>query len=218
MPALYDRRSGLDSPPVAALHVEPVVVVRRLAVLLLLANLAGCASVPLLGPTLLQAQADRQAREGAWEQAVATYDEFLRRYPADGAVPRVRASRDTLAAMVTAHAELRRRREEVAQLRDELARLSAEEARLREDRGRLRGEATELRDEVVRLRDERVRLRAADSQLREQLSRRDNDLARARQELATQRQELAAQQAEAERLRSDIERLKDIDLKLERKR
>jgi chromosome segregation ATPase len=183
----------------------------RLPALVLLALLAGCTSLPLLGPTLLLARADRQAREGAWEEAVVTYDEFLARYPSDSASGRVRGNRDTLAAMLTAHGELDRHREEVARLRAELARLEDEEARLREDRSRLRTEATALRDEVVRLRDERIRLREAGTQLREQLNRREGDLARTRQELA-------AQQAEAERLRADIERLKDIDLKLERKR
>ena len=184
---------------------------RWLAVLLLLAAIAGCVSLPLIGPVILVAQADRQAREGAWEEAVASYDEYLARFPDDSWAPRIRESRDTLAAMLTARSELTRRREEVAKLSDELAGLQAEGTRLREDGTRLRAEATVLRDEVIKLRDERQHLRAEGTQLREELTLRESDLARARQELA-------ARQAEAERLRADIERLKQIDLKLERRR
>lgn len=170
---------------------------RWLAVLLLLASTAGCVSLPVLGPVLLLARADREAREGAWEEAVASYDEYLARFPGDSSAPRVLESRDTLAAMLTAQAELTRRREEVARLRDELTKLQDEGTRLREDGTRLRAEATVLR--------------AEGTQLRAELTRRERDLARTRQELA-------ARQAEAERLRADIERLKEIDLKVERKR
>lgn len=172
--------------------------------MLLLATITGCASLPILSPALLLARADRQAREGAWQEAVASYDAYLARFPDDSEAPRVLESRDTLAATLAAQAELTRRREEVARLRDELGRLQDEGTWLREGGTRLRAEATVLRDEVVRLRDE-------GTQLREELTRREGDLARTRQELA-------ARQAEAERLRADIERLKQIDLKLERKR
>jgi len=198
---------------------------RWLAVLLLLATIAGCVSFPILGPVLLVAQADRQAREGAWAEAVASYDEYLARFPDDSSAPRIRESRDTLAAMLTARSELTRRREEVARLRDELAGLQAEGTRLREDGTRLRAEATVLRDEVIRLRDERVhlraqgtQLRAEGTQLREELTLRESDLARTRQELAARQAETERLRADAERLRADIERLKQIDLKLERRK
>jgi len=198
---------------------------RWLTVLLLLAAIAGCVSFPILGPVLLVAQADRQAREGAWEEAVTSYDEYLTRFPDDSGAPRIRESRDTLAAMLTARSELTRRREEVARLRDELAGLQAEGTRLREDGTRLRAEATVLRDEVVRLRDERVHLRAEGTQLREELTLRESDLARTRQELAARQAEAERTRADAERLRADaerlradIERLKQIDLKLERRK
>ena len=198
---------------------------RWLTVLLLLAAIAGCVSFPILGPVLLVAQADRQAREGAWEEAVTSYDEYLTRFPDDSGAPRIRESRDTLAAMLTARSELTRRREEVARLRDELAGLQAEGTRLREDGTRLRVEATVLRDEVVRLRDERVHLRAEGTQLREELTLRESDLARTRQELAARQAEAERTRADAERLRADaerlradIERLKQIDLKLERRK
>jgi hypothetical protein len=219
---LTPRQSGASRPS-RALTARPaerytfsVDPTRRLLALLLLIGTAGCASLPasslpIVGPALLLAQADRQAREGSWEQAIASYDEYLARYPDDSSAPRVLESRDTLAATLTARAELARRREEVARLRDELATLQDEGTRLREDGTRTRAEATVLRDEVIKLRDERIHLRGEGTQLREELTRREDDLARARRELATQ-------QAEADRLRADIERLKQIDLKLERKR
>jgi chromosome segregation ATPase len=184
---------------------------RWVPVLLLLATTTGCVSLPFVAPALLLARADRQAREGAWEAAVASYDEFLARFPADASAPRALESRDTLAATLTIRAELARRRDEVARLRKELEQLQSEEVRLREDRVRMRAEASVMRDEVVRLRDEQAHLRAEGTELREALTRRQNALARTREALA-------AQQAEAERLRADIEKLKEIDLKLERKR
>jgi chromosome segregation ATPase len=177
---------------------------RWIAVLLLPAAVTGCVSWPVIGPVLLLAQADNQTREGAWEEAVASYDEYLARYPDDRSAPRVLERRNTLAATLTARAELTRRREEVARLRDELAGLREQEAALREGGTRLRAEATVLRDEVLRLHDEQA-------QLREELTRRERDLARTRQELAARR-------AEAERLRADIERLKEIDLQRARRR
>ena len=181
---------------------------RRLAVVLALAVTAGCASmpsVPVVGPAaLLLGRADRLAREGSWEEAVASYDEYLSRFPEDSAAPRALETRDTLAATLTAQAELVSRRDEVTRLQAELAQLDTEGTRLREDRTRQTAEVTVLRDEVNRLRDERI-------ELREELTRREDDLARTRQELA-------ARQAEADRLRADIERLKQIDLKLERRR
>jgi chromosome segregation ATPase len=196
-------------------YTLPVGLTRCFVILLLFACSAGCASLPaslpIIGPALLLAQADRQAREGAWEQAIASYDQYLTRFPDDSAAARVLESRDTLAATLTARAELARRREEVARLRDELATLKDEGTRLREDGTRTRAEAMVLRDEVIRLRDERMHLRGEGTQLREELTRREDDLARTRRELAVQ-------QAEADRLRADIERLKQIDLKLERKR
>jgi chromosome segregation ATPase len=191
---------------------------RPLAVLLLVVVTAGCVSMPIVGPALLLARADRQAREGGWEEAVKSYDEYLTRFPDDSAAPRVLESRDTLVAMLAARAELARRREEVTRLRDELAKLLDEGTRLREGGTRLRAEATVLRDEVNRLREERLQLREERTLLQEERLQLHDELARRKGDLARTRQELATQQAEADRLRADMERLKQIDLKLERKR
>jgi chromosome segregation ATPase len=201
----------LDSLPAGAIQVGPVGGTRSgLLWLLILAITAGCTTIPIVGPAVLLARADRQAREGAWDDAVRSYDEYLGRFPDDEDAPRILESRDTLAAMLTARAEVARRREEVTRLQDELTKLEDEGTRLREDGTRQRAEVTTLRDEVIKLRDERVQLRNESGALREELTRREGDLARTRQELA-------ARQAEAEKLRTYIERLKEIDLKLERK-
>lgn len=189
-----------------------------LALLLLAVFTSGCMSLPVVGPTLLLVRADRQAGEGDFEAAVASYDEFLARFPDDSAAPRALRSRDTLVTSLEAQQELARRREEVERLRSELIRLQQEEARLRLEKARLREEEAQLREDRRRLRvetsemrDEMTRLRFEGTELREELLRRQRDLARTRQELG-------ARQAEAERLRADLERLKEIDLQPERKR
>jgi len=201
----------LDSLPAVAIQVSPVRLTHLgLVWLLILAITAGCTTMPIVGPAVVLARADRQAREGAWEDAVRSYDEYLGRFPDEADAPRILESRDTLAAMLTARAEVARRREEVTRLQDELSKLETEGTRLREDGTRHRAEVAVLRDEVIKLRDERVRLRSESGALREELTRREGDLAKTRQELA-------ARQAEADKLRAYIERLKEIDLKLERK-
>ncbi len=170
---------------------------RWLAILVMFVATAGCASVPILGPARLLAQADREARDGTWEAALRSYDEYLARFPDDSAAPRVLEGRDKLAAMLLARAELPRQREEVTRLRDEVTQLNEEKTQLREEKMQLREEKTQLRDEKT--------------QLHEELARREDALARTRRELAARR-------AEAERLRADIESLKQIDLKVEKRR
>jgi len=111
---------------------------RALVALLLTAALAGCASIPFGRGATLLADADRLAREGDWSGAVAAYDNYLSRYPDAWAAPRALESRDTLAAMLSARAEVMRLRQEVARLRDELARREVDLARLRSDLERLK--------------------------------------------------------------------------------
>lgn len=175
----------------------------RLVVLLLLAATAGCASTSFLGPTRLLERADRQAWDGAWEQALKSYDEYLARFPDDASAPRALESRDRLVAMLTARTEVTQWREEVTRLRDEVNRLRVERMHLREERTQLYEEKRELHEEKSQLHEEKT-------QLHQKLTRREDALARMRQELAVRR-------AEAERLRADIERIKEIDLKLESK-
>ena len=127
---------------------------RAPAVLLLLAATAGCASWPLgTGGVALLSRADHQAREGAWEEAVATYDEYLTRYPDASSAPRALESRDTLASMLMARKELTRLRAEVMQLRAELG-------QLRDDLNRREGDLVRTRQELATRQAEADRLRA----------------------------------------------------------
>jgi hypothetical protein len=110
------------------------------AVALLTLAVGGCASGWPFGdaPTLL-AHADRLADRQQYEPAIRTYDEFLTRYASDPAAPRALKSRDAVAAIVTARAELVR-------LRSELAARDAELARLRQETERLRADLEKLKD------------------------------------------------------------------------
>ena len=127
---------------------------RAPAVLLLMAVTAGCASWPFAGGGVaLLSRADHQAREGAWEEAVATYDEYLTRYPDASSAPRALESRDTLASMLVARKELTRLRAEVMQLRADLA-------QLRDDLNRREGDLVRTRQELATRQAEADRLRA----------------------------------------------------------
>ena len=140
---------------------------RAPAVLLLIATTAGCASWPVSsggGPALL-ARADHQAREGAWEDAVATYDEYLARFPDAAAAPRALESRDTLAAMLVARSEVARLRAEVMQLRAELAQAREDLTRREGDLVRTRQELATRQAEADRLRADLERLKQIDLRL-----------------------------------------------------
>ena len=120
----HRRVAGGQGQPVhgaaaARWHADPrgqAAMRRALAVLLLMAATARLrvpGRSPAAGAPLL-ARADRLAREGAWEEAVAAYDEYLTRYPDAAAAPRALASRDTLASTAgRARQELTRLRAEV---------------------------------------------------------------------------------------------------------
>jgi septal ring factor EnvC (AmiA/AmiB activator) len=129
-------------------------MIRAPAVLLLMAATAGCASWPFgSGGVALLSRADHQARAGALEDAVATYDEYLTRYPDASGAPRALESRDTLASMLMARSELTRLRAEVMQLRAELA-------QLRDDLTRREGDLVRTRQELATRQAEADRLRA----------------------------------------------------------
>jgi chromosome segregation ATPase len=139
---------------------------RAPAVLLLVAATAGCATWPLSGAgAALLARADHQAREGAWEDAVATYDEYLKRYPDTSAAPRALQSRDTLAEMLVARNELTRLRAEVKQLRAELAQARDDLSRREGDLARTRQELVTRQAEADRLRADLERLKQIDLRL-----------------------------------------------------
>lgn len=112
-----------------------------LTAILVAMTLAGCATAewPLGAATSLLARADRLADGQQYEPAVRTYDEFLTRYPTDPAATRALKSRDTIASIVTARAEL-------ARLRGELAARDAELAKLRQESERLRADLEKLKE------------------------------------------------------------------------
>lgn len=139
---------------------------RTRALLLLVAATAGCASWPLgSGGVALLSRADHQAREGAWEDAVATYDEYLMRYPDAASAPRALESRDTLASMLIARSELTRLRVEVMQLRADLAQLREDLTRRDGDLVRTRQELATRQAEADRLRADLERLKQIDLRL-----------------------------------------------------
>jgi hypothetical protein len=116
-----------------------------IAMTVLVLGIAGCASIDSLFDSLfngaaasLLARADRLADRQQYEPALRTYDEFLARYPSDPAAPRAQKSRDTLASILTARAELARLRSELAARDGELARLRQETERLRADLEKLK--------------------------------------------------------------------------------
>ena len=128
----------------------------RIAPVVLLAMaLAGCASWnvwPFARPSSAAlARADRLAAEGDYSAAVAAYDEFLVKYADDPAAPRVRMSRDTIAAILANREELARLRQELARLREDLAKREGDLARVRQEAERLRTDLERLKQIDLRL-------------------------------------------------------------------
>ena len=100
----------------------------------------GCARADwsFSGSASLLARADRLADRQQYEPALRAYDEFLASYPDDPAAPRALKTRETIASIVTARAELARLRAELAARDGELARLRQETERLRADLEKLK--------------------------------------------------------------------------------
>jgi hypothetical protein len=126
---------------------------RHAAALVLLAvSVGGCAWWPFArdGAGLLE-RADRLTREGAWEDAAAAYDAYLKRYPYGADARRAAAGRDMLRALVAARAELGRLREELTRLRDDLARRDGDLVRVRQEADRLRTDLERLKEIDLKL-------------------------------------------------------------------
>lgn len=115
---------------------------RIVPAMLLALALAGCASWnawPFSRPaSAVLVRADRLAAAGDYPAAVAAYDEFLATHGADAEAPRVRVSRDGLAALLAGREELARLRQELAKREGDLARARQEAERLRDDLERLK--------------------------------------------------------------------------------
>lgn len=125
---------------------------RRVLVASLLAAAAGgCALGPQTrGATALD-RADRLAREGALEDAVTAYGEYLTQHPEAAAAPRATASRETLRALLIARAELARLRDELARLREDLARRDSDFIRVRQEAERLKTDLERLKQIDLKL-------------------------------------------------------------------
>jgi hypothetical protein len=125
---------------------------RWFAALLVAAAVGGCALLPSIQPgSSLLERADRLSREGSFEAAVAAYSEYLAQYPGSEAAPRVRASRDTLRALLSAREELARSQAELVRLREDIARLRDDLARRDHDLVRVRQESERLKTDLERL-------------------------------------------------------------------
>lgn len=125
---------------------------RRVLVASLLAAAAGgCALGPQTrGATALD-RADRLAREGALEDAVTAYGEYLTQHPEAASAPRATASRETLRALLIARAELARLRDELARLREDLARRDSDFIRVRQEAERLKTDLERLKQIDLKL-------------------------------------------------------------------
>jgi hypothetical protein len=96
-------------------------------------------------------RADRLSRDGAFEEAVAVYGDYLTQYPGSDAAPRATASRDTLRALLNAREELAHSRAELARQREELTRLRDDVVRRDHDLVRVRQETERLKTDLERL-------------------------------------------------------------------
>ena len=125
----------------------------RVAAVLLLVAVGGCARwlppPPLHGATL--DRADRLAREGAWDEAVTAYDDYLALRPPGEATARAAASRESLRALLSARAEAAKLREELGRLREELARRDGDLVRVRQEADRLRADLERLKQVDLKL-------------------------------------------------------------------
>jgi hypothetical protein len=124
---------------------------RLLAAALLVAAGGGCALWPAMQGAPLLERADRLSRDGAFEEAVAVYGDYLTQYPGSDSAPRATASRDTLRALLDAREELARSRAELARQREELMRLRDDLARRDHDLVRVRQETERLKTDLERL-------------------------------------------------------------------
>lgn len=125
---------------------------RRVLVASLLAAAAGgCAlGSETRGATALD-RADRLAREGALEDAVTAYGEYLTQHPEAAAAPRATASRETLRALLITRSQLARLRDELGRLREDLARRDSDFVRVRQEADRLKADLERLKQIDLKL-------------------------------------------------------------------
>ena len=178
------------------------------ALVLLVVMTGGCA---LLDPraSRVLADADFHAVHGDYPAAMAAYNTYLARYPANGDADRVRAARTLLSELMTVRAERDRLVARAAELSQQLRAREAERDARDAERGAR--EADLIRRLEQREADMIRESAAREAELRAQATARDAEIARLRQDLN-------ARQAEIARLREDLEALKRTDLQMERRR
>ncbi len=112
--------------------------------------LAGCATWPL-GRSPALDRADHLVAKGDYAAAAQMYDEFLAKHADDREAARARTSRDAVAGILSARAEIARLRAELDTRDGEVGRLRQEIARLTAEADRLRGEADRIRADLEKL-------------------------------------------------------------------
>ncbi len=126
---------------------------RAVVVAALVVALGGCStwsSAPTRGVAMLE-RADRLTREGAWEEAVSAYGDYLTHHPTGEAAARAAASRDSLRALLSVRAESAKLREELSRLREELARRDGDLVRVRQEADRLKADLEKLKQVDLKL-------------------------------------------------------------------
>ena len=132
----------------------------RVALVLTLVFVSGCALVANDAARAL-ADADAHATQGDYPLALAAYDAYLKRFPADDGAPRARAVRTMMAELVAMRGELATLREQLARARGD----SAEVARLRQELSARQVELSARQAEVTRLREDLEALKRTDLEM-----------------------------------------------------
>ena len=129
--------------------------------------LSGCATWSPFPPVRLLARGDALVDRGRYPEAVAAYDEVVRRYPDSDSATSAGARRGVVASLVTAREQLAALRQQLAERQTDLDRLGRDVERLSRDVavrdaeiGRLRHEQASRQSDVARLTVEMDQLRA----------------------------------------------------------
>jgi chromosome segregation ATPase len=150
----------------------------RWVLVVIIGAVAGCASSsspPRPAATLL-VQADRLAAQGQYAGALEAYGDIVAKYPQTEEAGRARSSRELVASLVAARAQIARLTTEMKTQDTQLKTMEAELTRVRAESAARDGELTRARQEITRLTAEAERLRAD----LENLKKIDIDLERRR--------------------------------------
>ena len=146
--------------------------------------IAGCASSPPSRPSAtLLVQADRMVTAGQYADALDAYGDMLAKYPDADEAGRARGSREAIAALLAARAQVARLTADMKAQEAELARTREHVASREHDLARAREQVTARDGDLARARQEIARLTAEADRLRadlETLKKIDIDLERRR--------------------------------------